>query len=364
MPRGARKRLARSIYQDQYGISGVVRVGAHTEEIRFPLGTPIPEIRAELERRSDELTDDAPAKAEAGTLAAIVARILARETRPAAKTNAAQLLTPWTVALGPHAWHRLTRADLTRVVSDWQVAGLSAARCRKRITRLRTGWRAIAPDRALPHAIERIPLPPEPKPTVIRARPMWLIEQVLDHLPETSSSAKTHGQPSKSRALLGLMAWTGQPPARLGAVRSTHVRWASDPPELYVSPRRKGAGSDDAWLPLLPQAVPWLRAFLKAGGAPASMRPVQTAWARAIARTQAALREAGQHDDAAQLEGFRVYDLRHSFLTYLAIQTGDVYVVQQYAGHASLQTTLRYMRGAANVRVKSAIVGLANSATI
>lgn len=143
------------------------------------------------------------------------------------------------------------------------------------------------------------------------------------------------------------------------AIQPEHVRWDTTPAELYVSPRRKAAGSDDAWLPLLPQAVVWLKAFFaaKATG-PFELSPMGRSWQRAIKKAQRALRAAKRDDEAALLDGFRVYDLRHSFLTMLGATADDIYAVKEYAGHASLQTTLRYMRGAASARTRAAIAKL------
>lgn len=353
MARGPRTKIAKSIYQDAHGISGIVRRLGHTEELRFPLGTSIVAIRQDMQARLDELADDQPAP-EAGSVRAIVAHALRREHDRTRRKDRAQLLRPWVDAFRNAQWRLVSRQDLQGVVDDWARDGLSASRIRKRIGALRAAWRSVAPDRAAPHPIERLPLPAEPPATAIRGRPMALVDLVLQNVTQPRSQAR-----------LGVLAWTGQPPARVMAIKREHVRWQAKPPELYVSPRRKGKGSADAWLPLLPPAVLWLkRLFADKADGPFTLSPLGRIWHEAIVETQQQLRKAKRRDDAARLNDFRVYDLRHSFLTHLAIVTGDVYVVKEYAGHASIQTTLRYMRGAASARVKSAILSASESSTI
>jgi len=46
--------------------------------------------------------------------------------------------------------------------------------------------------------------------------------------------------------------------------------------------------------------------------------------------------------EAAQIENFRIHDLRHNFAS-MAVNNGcDIYVVQHLLGHASPTTTQRY----------------------
>lgn len=348
--RGTRVRLATNIYRDRYGIAAVVRLQKHVEEIRFPLGTPVLEIQRQADARKRQLAAVLPDPVARGSVADIVAQALKRVPEGPARNDREDLLQPWVQALGERPFFAVTRADLTAVTDGWRADGLSASRANKRISALRVAWASISPDNAPPHPIEKIPRYSEPLP-VQRGLPMALVTEVLEAMPE-----------SRSRARLTLMAWTGQPPARIMAIRPEHVRWETSPPELYVVGRKKGAGARDAWLPLMPQAVDALREFfrLEAVGR-FTWAPIGRSLRRAVRRTQRELRANGRADDAARLESFRPYDLRHSFLTAFGTWTTDVYATAEYAGHASLQSTRRYMIGASSDRMKAGVRTLAKA---
>jgi integrase len=266
-------------------------------------------------------------------------------------------LTPWVTAAGAEPFLRLSRSRLQGIADDWRTAGLSANRASKRISALRVAWDTVAPDHALPHAIERVKRYGEP-PVVTRGQPMDLIARVLEAV-QDDRDTKSGKAASKSKARLRVLAWTGQPPARVMAIKPEHVRWTTKPPQLYVSPRRKGTGSADAWIPLLPQAVAALKAFFAAGAAGTfQTSALARTFKRAVRKAQAVLVKQGRQDDAARLKGLRVYDLRHSLLSSLADESEDIYAVAEYAGHANLQTTRRYMRAASVRRMTDGIAKL------
>lgn len=356
MPRGKRKRVATNIYRDQHGYAGIVQVRGLREEIRFPRTASIPEMRRRLETRYHELSQLAPA-VERGTLAAVVQSYLDRLSEPR-KTDRRQLLRPWVDALGDRPFSRLDRAALQHVTEDWRTAGLSASRINKRISALRVAWDTIAPD-APPHPIARVSRFTEP-PAVAKGIPLDLVSDILAHVEDDRVQAgRTTVVESKAKARLRVLAWTGQPPARIMAIRPSDVRWGTTPPELYVQPRRKGTGSADAWIPLVPQAVDALKQFFRVqADGPFNLRPVAKALAIGVRRAQQTLRIAHRYEDAARLDGFTVYGLRHSFLSAMGATAPDIYAVAEYAGHASLQTTRRYMRSAASPRMRQSVAAL------
>lgn len=354
MPRGARTRIAKNIYKDAIGLAAVIETRGLRQEIRFPKGTPLDEIRRTIDDTRHRLQMQR-AQPDAGTLDAIVAAYLEREPEPR-KTDRRFLLQPWLDALGAKRFQGVTRAQLQRVTSDWKRAGLSGSRINKRISALRVVWSTTAPDS--PHPILQIDKYAEP-PAVTRGVSLDLVARILEHV-EAKRTAKNQpraaGPDSLGRARLAVLAWTGQPPSRIMAVTPADVRWNTTPPELYVQPRRKGKGSSDAWIPLTPNAVDALRHFFAIGAqGPFSVSTLARIFKRAVKKTQAALRKERKPDDANRLAGMRLYDLRHSLLTALAIEAQDIYAVKEYAGHASLQTTIRYMRGAASPRMREGI---------
>jgi integrase len=357
---GRRKRLAQSIYQDAYGISTRVMVRGHSEERRYPLGTPLSTIRRDLEIRRQDLNDIVPSMTR-GSFAYEVERYLEALPDGGYKHERRDLLAAWTKPLGAKPLAMLTRAELVEVLDGWARDGQSPSRQNKRISALRVLWRRVAPERALPHPIERIPRRSEPKAQLDRSLDVALVERVLDAVPEALNA----GGDCLARVRLRALFWTGQPRALLRLVQPEHVRWEATPPELYVQPRRKGAGVDAAWIPLVPQAVTALKALFaaQAHGGDWHKGSLRLSWRRAVTTVQAALRAEGRPDDAARLADSRVYDLRHSFLTALGKASGDLYAVAEVARHSDLRTTQRYLRGASSVRMKAAIDALTQSVT-
>lgn len=360
MRRGKRRRLAARIYQDRAGISCVLQVRGHREELRFPLGTPIPTIRRDEQKRREQLEELIPEAPGRGTLAELVNRYLSRFPEGTSeRRDRHALLKPWVDALGDQMFLSLSRSQLQEVADRWRQDGLSANRASKRISALRVAWDTLAPDHALPHPVTKVRRYRDPLPET-RGVPMELVGRILAEVSETRDVKKGRPRPmSKSLARLKVLAWTGQPPARVMAIEAKHVRWDTTPPQLYVVPRRKGTGSADAWLPLLPQAVAALREMFKAEAtgrfASAALGRVL---ARAVRKAQTKLRDEHRHEDADRIATFTVYSLRHSFLSALAATTRDIYATAEYAGHASLQTTRRYMKSIAEQRMAAAIDAL------
>lgn len=338
-------------------MSGFLRVRGQREELRFAPGTTIPEIRRALDQRRRQLEAILPESPLRGSVRALVEQFVKTlgTTRGERETQAR--LQSWVNAVGDRPFTKLTRAELQDVVATWRQAGKSASTIAKRISSLRQVWKRYAPEEAPPHAIERLARPREPRGDQIRARPLDLIARVLDNLDRKNQAT---GEMSKAVVRLQLLAWTGQPPALLQQLRPEHVRWQAQPPEIWVQPRRKGAGVDAGWIPLLPPAITALQRFFAIGAEGEWNRGVlRRAWRRALKRTQIQLRKADRHDEAAALDGMRVYDLRHSALTAIGTASGDLHAVSAYARHADVRTTMRYLRGAADERMRQAIQALA-----
>jgi site-specific recombinase XerC len=351
MPRtGKRRKVARHIYADANGVSGVVTVRGHSDELRFASGTPLVEIRRALEKRRRVLEDQHPAIVR-GSAAHVIARYLRTLPKGPIRKDRLWLLKPWSLALGATNFGAVSRGELTQVLEAWRHAGLSASRANKRISALRVAWRAIARDDSVPHPIERLRRFREP-PAAVRGVPMELLELVTAAMPA-----------SASRARVRVLQWTGQPPALVMKMQPQHVRWLTDPPELYVSPRRKGAGSADAWIPLVPSAVAALREFFKCKASGTfQTSALARSFKRGVKAAQRELRKQKRHDDVARLNGIRLYDLRHSFATWFAQNTRDQWALAEYLRHAKLSTTDRYMRGASSARTRQAVLELRQQA--
>lgn len=364
---GKRVRVATGIYRDKTGHAISVKVRGVRREQRHPLNATTAELRAARKRLIETLEAETPEAADRGTIADVVARYLKRLPDGSYADDRALLLAPWVKAHGTVRFASLTRVQIQDTLATWKRDGLSPTTRNHRLSALRVVWRTIATDDSREHPCERVKREPAPKVARNRARRIDLIARVLRHV-ETGCN---HGdRVSHARAQLMLLAWTGQPASMLARIRPEHVRWNATPPEMYLQPRRKGAGVDAAWVPLLPQASTALKAWLQleAWETPWHAGVLRLAWRRAIVRTQQELatkakratkasEKARLRDDAAALSGMRVYDLRHSFAVALA-QCGDVYAVSEYLRHSDIRLTTHYMQGASSQRMKAGIASL------
>ncbi len=158
--------------------------------------------------------------------------------------------------------------------------------------------------------------------------------------------------PGRQKALLQLMAWTGWPQAQIGRLEPGDVDWRAR--RVFIRRRQKGKGTAGSWRLLLPRGWAALRIFrrYRAWG------PVHTSNARR------ALRQAALHVQAdttlpahvkAAVEDITPYDLRHSFLTLVALTSGDDRALAEIAGHADRRMIGRYTKAANDPRVTDAL---------
>lgn len=365
MSRGKRIRIAKGIYRDRYGIAGVVNVRGHREERRYPFGMDKVTIRKELDDRIKELEDTLPDSGERGTVRRAAHDYL--EALPAGrfKEDRLSLLAAWVAEIGDKILQALKRAELAEVIERWQRAEDSVSRINKRISALRVLWRRIAPDHASVHAVERIRRLRPSRTRRDRAIDLRLAMQILDAV-ATQAKAKPgapRDQPSLTRARLAALLWTGQPTAILSQVEPQHVRWERTPPEIYIQPRRKGAGVDAGWVPLTPQGAAAMRELFRIGAhmGPWHRGTLRLGWRRAVKVIQGQLRKKGRHDEATRLDTARVYDLRHSYLSALLTASGDLYAVAEAGRHSDLETTRGYVHASSSPRLKAAVAALAGT---
>ena len=115
-------------------------------------------------------------------------------------------------------------------------------------------------------------------------------------------------------------------------------------------------------LPLVePQGVEAARAWLRAQAwGQFSLHALSKRFQRAVRSYQR--REAAAGRQTTVPPGLRLYDLRHSFLTWLAQQTvteatpgGNPLEIHHYTQHADLTTTRRYMLAAIPGMVRAAL---------
>lgn len=167
---------------------------------------------------------------------------------------------------------------------------------------------------------------------------------------------------SKTRTRLRVLVWTGWPHKQIGQLRPEHLKLKEG--RAYVTPRKKGGGHRGVWLPLVPGAVRALTLFDREDcytpvpepgkrPQPFSSSSMRHAFLLALAKLNA-------HRARLKLRPItaRPYDLRHSFGTWLAMQTHDERVVQSLMLHSTPQQTRRYTEAATTPRVDAAIARL------
>lgn len=165
-------------------------------------------------------------------------------------------------------------------------------------------------------------------------------------------------RPSKTRARLRVILWTGWPHAQLARLKPAHIDWTRG--RAYVTPRRKGKGRAGTWLPLLPGAIVALREFHRwdcwTGDGPAfSQSAMHSAFQRAV-DTFNRHRARFRHPPIR----VRPYDLRHTFGTMLAEQITDERALQELMMHSRAEQTRRYTEAATAKRVALAVASFGN----
>ena len=312
-PSRRRIRVAEGIYKDRHGLAASVKVNGVQREIRFPPGTPLKTIRA----RRDELRASLRTlpRGARHTLTSDAERYLDQVTgNLIGSAERRRDIEAWlpkfshvrTLALMEHL------APLNAQLHDWRRTR-AASTCNHRRHALMHLVRVLYGRRA---AIDledlvRFPLP--------LPRPRWLdrahIDAILEHL---SSSTKTS-------ARLRFMHWTGMRPSQTGRLTRPNFRLADPVPYVSV-PRGKGGRLA---IPLVDAALPAVQDFIATDAfGPSSTQSANKA-------IQAAARKA-------QRQPFTVYQIRHSFATWLRHAGADLADIQDLYGHTDAATTRIY----------------------
>ena len=313
-PSRRRVRVAEGIYKDRHGLAATVKVNGVQREIRFPAGTPLKTIRARrAELRASLQTIP---RGERHTLTSDAERYLDQvTTNLIGRAERRRDVEAWlprfghlrTLALPEHL------AALNAQLHEWRRTR-AASTCNHRRHALMHLVRVLYGHRA---AIDLADLVRFPLPLT---RPRWVdrahIEDILEQLaPSTRTSAR-----------LRLMHWTGMRPSQMGRLTRTDFRLADPVP--YVSVPR-GKGGRLAAIPLVDDALAAVHDFIAAD----AFGPWSTQSAnKAI---QAAARKAKR-------EPFTVYQIRHSFATWLRHTGADVADIQDLYGHTHPATTRIY----------------------
>lgn len=296
----------------------------------------IPWLRDERIRRQAEATLKADIRADtADRFPADVERFLATISSTGHRVNTQGYMAHWAHHFEQHRRNTITDLDVATAFAAIQQANSTKRHIRRALINFYealNGKSGYNPGRSLRN-------PPKDEDT-IRDLPWADIEQVFAALP-----------PSRSKARLLLIAYTGLPQKQIAQLRPSDLRLEAR--ELVVHPRRKGAGAAGRVIPLSDRAVAALKEFirLEAFGTFQNRQLVETFWSGA---TRAGVTWP---DDA------RPYDLRHSFLTEVARGGADIRDIATLGMHATLEQAARYIKGAAQQRATTAIASIPRFST-
>lgn len=325
-----------------HGWQGRIRIKGQLYTRHFPTGTPAYTLKKWL--LTTQLAHAGPQAVASGRfdqdarayLAAVAAMpSIATRTKHIEEwigefgTRQRDTITPAEIAAALHRWRTTPRQsphgrDAVRTVI------LSATAVNHRRTALMHLW-TVLDGKHSPNPVKSVPKFKEPA-RMPRALSYAVIRRIIRTL-----------APSKSKARLYVMAYTGLPQVQIAALLPEDVDLKAR--TVMVQGRRKGAGTRASLRPLSRTAAAAFRLFAR-----------HRAWGPFPNST---LRQAF-HDacDRAGERRYTPYVLRHSFITATLALTGDLQATQDLAGHHSPMQTQYYAQAARSVRLRAAIASM------
>jgi integrase len=315
---------------------------------RFPAGTKHDELIRWRNATRQALERSRPRAAQAGTVAADVARYLAQwgtGKHPHTVAQRGRHLRLFAQVFGPRLRATLTTQEIEAQLGAWQRDGLplsefATKRGRRRRALTAATVRKIrqsifqlfaALDRGTDAANPVSPIPagtdPDADPGGL---PMSTVKSILAKLP-----------PGKPKARCYLMAYIGLRPEEVRLITPADADWRRR--TLYV---RSAKGSDRVRVPLTRKGAAALRYFarLEAWGDFTDAHPNRL--------LKLAAARAG-HDRAVDQ-----YNLRHSFGTAHYAACRDIKATKEAMRHKSIRMTERYVRAAVDPVLEASIARL------
>jgi integrase len=328
----------------RHGAGWQTRVKVRGEESceQWPLETPLSEMLEWVKDEKAELRTTLP-KIQAGTFPADARKYLARADVQALTTYAEreQHINEWVKFFGARRRRKITPDLIATRRNQLLADGYAAGSVNKRLRALSNLWTLLDGRRA-PNPVLEVAECQEPDPEA-RGLPYEVIEAILAAIPDTAIGKKKDGtrttgknipRPSKTKARLRVIAYTGLAHAQLKALAPSDVDLEAG--TLRLVARQKGRKLRRAHdrpvpqlLPLLPQAVKAFETFaaLKCWG-PFSNSSMWKAFQRACQQLD--------------IQGLRPYDFRHSMLTAVYAETRDLRVTGMFGGQRTERTVKRY----------------------
>jgi integrase len=173
---------------------------------------------------------------------------------------------------------------------------------------------------------------PAPEP---RAPSLARVLKIINGMPTQTDFAQ------KCKARIQVIAWTGWPHKIVKQLEpADYEHWQKG--EAFVKRRMKGKGARARWLPLLPEAKKALKAFHRSD---AYGHFSNSTLHKRVTATCTRLKEPP----------IRPYDLRHFFLTLVAVLTRDERAVMELGLISTPEIARRYTEAATDPRTQAAL---------
>lgn len=386
----------------------IAAVGARQRETSFPLGTDLDDMLAWQLDTKAELLRDHPT-ASTGTLAADVPRFLSTVSQAKTREYHRVNLQPWIARFGQVARADITSVMIRQALALWAEAPRAPGEppyapntLNHRLSSLRKLYAVLdADDERAYNPCTRVQKLPTPRPEP-REIPAVALDAIFAALPvhrykgqgaeataaiyaaatapgaNRSAIARQYGisetavrkivqrngatekaTMAASRIRLEVKRRTGLPWKQVGAIKAEHLRLADDAQaaiagRLWVTPRRKGKGTQGRWLPLTREAAEACTALVEHCPGPFSSSSIYQFFQRAVTAAIKAAAAAGTTLPAMPPD-VRPYDIRHTFLTQVLRASGNRKAVQDLGLHAQASTSDRYTLGASTDNTEAAL---------
>lgn len=297
-------------------------------EKRFPLGTPLEELRAWRKRTRADLEAIAP-RATRGTLAADIESYLRQiKALTSARTRKSELKA-WDARFGKVPRSRLTPAIVRETMGVWAEGGVAPKTINNRVQSLATMFRALDGARSVTPCDAIAALHVE------RTPPMAVNPAIMKRVAASLAKREKDGwlPTAKTRARFMVLAACGRRPSELMRAQPEDVDL-----RRRVWAVRDGKGGWSPGVYLNDDMVAAWQVFIAA-----------QAWGPYNTSSFAeALREAGWP------KGVRPYQLRHSVGISLSEAGVDLADVQAHMGHTRIATTRKFYVPVLGARLEAA----------
>lgn len=257
----------------------------------------------------------------------------------------------WAKAFAGRLRAGITSRDIRAVLERWRktgradgTGGLAVSSLNRRRTALMSLWTTLDGKSGV-NPVRDVPEYDESQNEQIRAFDPRVLYRVIARV-----GRRKVNKGVKTRARLRLMLWTGWPQAQIMRLKREHLDLMRE--RAFIVGRRKGKGTKNVTIPLLPGAIVAAKAFIAADAfGTFSTSAMHSAFARAVEREN----ESRARKGLAPLEGCYPYTLRHTFGTEIAKRLTDERAIQELMLHATPLLTRRYTEAATAQRVVDAM---------